>query len=76
MEAYLDCETCMKLWAEYGAATKAVVDARSVNPEHRSVQEEREYAALEKIREHVAEAHSKPPRSVSARKLRRDRFVL
>jgi hypothetical protein len=45
----------MKLWAEYGRVSRAVVDEEILTQ-----------TVLEKIQAHVAEAHARPPRSASA----------
>jgi hypothetical protein len=54
MDVYLDCETCVQLWAEYGAATARISTAATPTWE---AAEARIEAAREAVRMHGAEAH-------------------
>jgi hypothetical protein len=54
MNVYLDCETCVALWAEYGAATTRVRTPATPTWE---ATEARLQAASEAVFVHVAEAH-------------------
>jgi hypothetical protein len=50
--AYLTCEKCVKLWAEYGVAAKT--DRDSVSPDSAKMLE----PILKKIEAHETEAHA------------------
>lgn len=54
MDVYLDCETCVQLWAEYGAATTRMSTAATPTWEAAQARIE---AACEAVRMHGAEAH-------------------
>jgi hypothetical protein len=54
MDVYLDCETCVQLWAEYGAATTRMPTAATPTWE---AAEARIQAVCEAVRAHGAEAH-------------------
>jgi hypothetical protein len=56
MDVYLNCETCVELWAEYGAATTRIRTA--VTPTWEAT-EARIRAACEAMWAHEAEAHKK-----------------
>jgi hypothetical protein len=51
MAFHFECETCLQLWADYGAAT--------LGNGVKLVTKERIEAALEALRDHEAEAHPK-----------------
>jgi hypothetical protein len=67
MDPHLDCETCMKLWAEYGrgVVTELRASAKS-DQELREASAAHEQAALEKIRAHLAEVHQVKAKSKTA----------
>lgn len=54
MNVYLDCEKCVELWAEYGAATTRVRTAAALTWE---ATEARIQAASEAVLAHGAQAH-------------------
>jgi len=54
MNVYLDCDTCVALWAEYGAATTRIRTAATPTWE---ATEARIRAASEAVLAHGAEAH-------------------
>jgi hypothetical protein len=54
MDAHLDCEVCMKLWAEYAAATR---QSLSGNPITHLDGEGKRDLILEKMRLHFIEEH-------------------
>jgi hypothetical protein len=54
MNVYLDCDTCVALWAEYGAATTRIRTAATPTWE---ATEARLRAASEAVLAHGAEAH-------------------
>ena len=64
MAAHLDCDTCIRLWAEY---SRGVMDElRGSTESNRPVRDAgaaRQQEALEKIGKHVAEAHQKLAKS-------------
>jgi hypothetical protein len=56
MDVYIDCETCVQLWAEYGAATTRMPTLSAPTWE---ATDARIRAASEAVRAHGAEAHKK-----------------
>jgi hypothetical protein len=54
MDVYIDCETCVQLWAEYGAASARM---RTADTPTWEATEARIQAACEAVRAHGAEAH-------------------
>jgi hypothetical protein len=57
MDLYLNCEVCMKLWAEQARAANALQDAEKLKQ-----------AVTAKIEAHIAEAHGTSARRASAQK--------
>jgi predicted NAD-dependent protein-ADP-ribosyltransferase YbiA (DUF1768 family) len=55
MAAYLDCETCFRLWAEYGAAATGV---KALTAERMLEAADAQKTVDEAIRSHEAESHS------------------
>jgi hypothetical protein len=54
MDVYLDCDTCVQLWAEYAAATTRMPTAATPTWE---AAEARIQAVCEAVQAHVGEAH-------------------
>ncbi len=56
MDVYINCETCVQLWAEYGAASART---RTTATPTWEATEARIQAACEAVRAHGAVAHKK-----------------
>jgi hypothetical protein len=65
MDVLLDCESCMRLWAEFGAAESMLRCLTWSEGTPRSAAEARVKAALARIRVHEAEAHQEHPKSAA-----------
>ena len=59
MAVYLNCETCLKLWAEYGSRARELRDIRDAAPTKTNAATELLVATSEAIRMREAQAHGK-----------------